>query len=120
MNSGFDYSQLNPGIRRTVRLIHDLGYETCDSGDGETREHACDRDEGYVVIVVRDHEDMEVVATDVYEALREHIPDDGFGGWNGVHIQAHYSPVDGLRMVDINGINDSMLKDSSIGGHGDG
>lgn len=34
---GFDYEQLDPGIRDAVRWFHDLGYETTDSGDGVTK-----------------------------------------------------------------------------------
>lgn len=33
----FDYSQLDPGIRRLVRWLHDNGYKTTDSGDGVTK-----------------------------------------------------------------------------------
>lgn len=34
----FDYSVLDPGIRETVRIIHDLGWETTDSGDGYSKD----------------------------------------------------------------------------------
>lgn len=43
---------LNPGIRRTVALLRARGFRTCDSGDGETRDHPCDREDGYVVVEV--------------------------------------------------------------------
>lgn len=33
-----DYTQLDPGIRCVVRLLHRWGYETSDSGDGRTKQ----------------------------------------------------------------------------------
>lgn len=47
-----DYAQLNPGIRRVVAFLRDHGFDTRDSGDGETHEHACDQDVPYVFIAV--------------------------------------------------------------------
>ena len=46
---------LNPGIRQTVQLLRDHGFETCDSGDGETHDRACDRPHGYVVMTIDRH-----------------------------------------------------------------
>ena len=42
---------INPGIRLTVGMLNAAGHKTCDSGDGETRDHSCDREEAYVVVV---------------------------------------------------------------------
>lgn len=36
MMSDFDY-ELDPGIRDLVRLLHSLGFETSDSGDGKSK-----------------------------------------------------------------------------------
>lgn len=33
----FDYGQLDPGIRETVRLLHRFDYDTVDSGDGVSK-----------------------------------------------------------------------------------
>lgn len=33
----FDYEQLDPGIRMTVKRLRDAGYETTDSGDGGSK-----------------------------------------------------------------------------------
>lgn len=33
----FDYSELDPGIRATVRLLREFGFETTDSGDGVSK-----------------------------------------------------------------------------------
>lgn len=33
----FDYSILDPGIRELVKVLHELGYHTTDSGDGVSK-----------------------------------------------------------------------------------
>lgn len=33
----FDYQILDPGIRDTVRRVHEAGFETTDSGDGVSK-----------------------------------------------------------------------------------
>jgi hypothetical protein len=35
--SDLDYSTLDPGIRDTVRLLRDAGFDTTDSGDGVSK-----------------------------------------------------------------------------------
>jgi hypothetical protein len=32
-----NYEELDPGIRDTVRLLNEAGFETCDSGDGVSK-----------------------------------------------------------------------------------
>lgn len=32
-----DYDEIDPGVRRLVRLLRDNGFETCDSGDGVSK-----------------------------------------------------------------------------------
>lgn len=31
------YDELDPGVRRLVRLLNDHGFDTCDSGDGKSK-----------------------------------------------------------------------------------
>ena len=50
--------KLNPGIVKTVKMLNDAGYTTTDSGDGETHDYECDRDVGYVVVVLKDNADL--------------------------------------------------------------
>jgi hypothetical protein len=33
-----DYEALDPGIRQAVKVLNDYGFETCDSGDGYSKE----------------------------------------------------------------------------------
>jgi hypothetical protein len=37
MTDDFDYEQLDPDIRETVRLLREHDFETTDSGDGVTK-----------------------------------------------------------------------------------
>lgn len=104
--------KLNPGIVRTVQLLNARGFDTCDSGDGETRDHVCDRDVGYVVVKLRDDQPLEDSARAIFELLRAHgYPVDGDEPQTA--IQANFSPVDGHRFVDIHNIHDRMTKLSS-------
>lgn len=44
--------QLNQGIRKTVEWLIQNGYQTTDSGDGETHEHECDQEQPYVHMLI--------------------------------------------------------------------
>lgn len=46
-------SALNPGIVETVLWLNRNGFETCDSGDGETHDYECDSDFPYVHMMVK-------------------------------------------------------------------
>jgi hypothetical protein len=35
-------ADMNPGIRKLVAWLWSQGFDTCDSGDGETHEYGCD------------------------------------------------------------------------------
>lgn len=43
-----NYTTLNPGIVETVRWLRANGFDTCDSGDGETHQFECDYECPYV------------------------------------------------------------------------
>lgn len=47
-------SDINPGIRKTVEWLRGHGFNTCDSGDGETHDHECDLPVPYVHMIVDD------------------------------------------------------------------
>lgn len=101
---------LNPGIVRLVNLLRFLGYETCDSGDGATHEHACDRDHPYVVVRSTPAtfvQDSQRLWDDLLFFFRNHpLPP-------GVLIQATYSPQDGVALVDLSGLADHHLPPES-------
>lgn len=106
---------INPGIVRTVKWLRSHGFATCDSGDGVTHAHSCDRDHAYVVIRA---EGLALIT----ESLRlcamlravaiEVVPqaqafDDG--GLIAPCVQASYDPADGIALIDLMGVCDSML-----------
>jgi len=109
-----DYETLNPGIRRTVEMLNRAGFETCDSGDGETHEYGCDRPYPYVVIMVPAFALVEETGrlVDILEDIGitvDPISEDDCG----VHIQATFDPgiKDGryAAMIDLQGVHDRML-----------
>lgn len=105
---------LNPGIVKLVTKLREAGFNTCDSGDGETHEFDCDRDYGYVSILVPDKNDL-VSETDRLEqlltswgivAIPMTMEDPPEGCCN---IDAGYEPCNELAIIDIRYVHDRML-----------
>jgi hypothetical protein len=103
---------LNSGIRRVVALLRAHGFATCDSGDGETHDYECDRDHGYVAVVVAPAE-LATEADRLAALLRSagvRIEPRGEEVVEGVtHIQASYCPADGVAVIDASPIHDRQL-----------
>ena len=107
---------LNPGIREWVQRLNEAGFRTCDSGDGETHDHACDREWGYVTMIVEDPGALVEEAQRLVALLQSwgvaiapmtmEGPTKG-----GVYVQASYSPrpLDGIAFIDVQGCHDRML-----------
>lgn len=103
-----DYDAMNPGIRRTVRWLRTHGFRTCDSGDGATHDHECDRDYAYVAI--RDDDRPDETATRLLGLLREMgITVEQIGVDGGVWIQSSFDPVTGIGIVDVSHLSDAVL-----------
>jgi len=102
---------LNPGIRLTVAALSAAGFETCDSGDGETHQEECDREGSYVVIKSTSR-DLTAEAADLVLFLRHNGIEVVQIGCDGVQIQATYDPVDDTAIIDVSGIHDSLLPDT--------
>lgn len=105
---------LNPNIARTVAWLRDLGYETCDSGDGQTHLAACDRP--YPYVCMKCPPDLLVQsAMELRETLRGlGVPvvsvTAAFAAGerpSGVCIQASYDPIDGYALLDLMGLDDN-------------
>lgn len=108
---------LNPGVRRLVKLLRIEGFDTCDSGDGKTRKHACDAPGAYVH--VRVHPDMlasearrllalmrkadVAIADSTTAAVRE------TNDASAACITATYDPVDGEAFITLEGVDDEMM-----------
>ena len=94
---------LNPGIRNVVKWLNEQGLTTCDSGDGQTHDHECDRDYPYVVIVSQP--DRLVSDACMLRALL---------GYRGIEIQpqapgvpciqATFDPANGTALIDLMGV----------------
>ena len=104
----FDYESLNPGVRGAVRLLHQWGFETCDSGDGMTGDHECDREGAYIVIVST----PETLAWDA-DRLKERLEgieiDVTPQGQPGPSVQANYCPADYMALIDLHDLSDVEL-----------
>lgn len=93
-----DLETLNPGIRWFVGWLRNLGFDTCDSGDGVTHEHLCDRETPYVAIRVHDPMCLIPESNRLFSNL------EGAGiSLEDIHIQANYSPQDGFAFIDLSG-----------------
>jgi hypothetical protein len=107
-----DLDRLNPGIRHTVEWLQSIGYRTCDSGDGVTHDHECDRDHAYVVMLVSvdelAHETRRLV-----ESLRARGIEVGPIGEtiDRPCIQASWDPAhgDAVATIDLMGVDDALL-----------
>lgn len=102
---------LNQGIRLTVALLRRHGFETIDSGDGETHEHECDREVSYVSISVEPdllRSECHRLASLLLQSLRD-TSDLGAMGVSNVAIQGSYDPMDLTAVIDVTGIHDRML-----------
>jgi len=101
-----DYEELNPGIRRLVKMLRDAGFETTDSGDGKTNVEA-----GMEGALTVPHVHCIVSSkTMVQEAHRMLllITDANLDIGPGT-VQALFDPTDGVAMVSVYGIDDSVL-----------
>lgn len=99
---------LNPGIRRTVEWLRSIGFDTCDSGDGRTHEHPCDRDHAYVVMAV-----APLALCTEAERLRRALDARGIRiapiGDREPCIQASFDPGNGLAFLDLMNVDDERL-----------
>lgn len=121
-----DYEKLNPGIRATVKWLRSNGFDTIDSGDGETHEFECDIKHPYVHIQVSPHE-MVQESVRLYLLLQQRgaIPEEPASeppdlksyeeqvAWYQKQpgIEASYSPLDGLATISLFNV---VLKDPEV------
>lgn len=45
-------AEANPGIRNLLAWLWEQGFDTCDSGDGETRQYDCDQPFPFIAVRV--------------------------------------------------------------------
>lgn len=117
--------EMNPGIRRTVQWLRSHGFQTCDSGDGKTREHECDRPTAYVTIRVapeKMHEEadrlfalLKAHGVDLeadYEKIAEAHAEGKLNEGDTVFLatlEAMYAPADGVAVLDLACVDDARM-----------
>lgn len=104
-------NDLNPGIRKSVALLRAWGFDTVDSGDGETHTHECDREEPYIVVrvapralITESNRLARLLAQRGVTVVPLGSPDAG-----GVAIQASYEPANQIAVIDVMGIHDRLI-----------
>lgn len=106
--------RVNPNIQKVVSLLRITGFDTCDSGDGETHDCACDLPYPYVHITTT----PESLVT---EAIRlRHLIEGAIGcaldtisvppDEEGLYpIQASYDPGSNTAHISLFFVHDRML-----------
>jgi hypothetical protein len=105
LSNDFDYEQLDPGIRKVVRWMRENGFETTDSGDGETK---TDMDCAFDMPNVAVHctrADLFIEADRLADMIRTHLP----RVYQEVHIEASYDPMDRSCVLLLLRLHDRML-----------
>ena len=112
MTVELDYSEIDPGIRETVRWLRSHGFETTDSGDGISKFDGpnfmgCALEYPHVFMVLRNLE------TAFHEADRLHSILEKMGAFvqsaMPTYVQASYSPVDRLVILELGYFSDWLL-----------
>lgn len=103
-----EVADLDPGVRRTVLLLRDLGYETTDSGDGASKGEA-GLPFAHVCIVVEPARLVEE-ADRLWRELQERgvvvLPvGDGPSAW----IQATHDPANRIATIMVGNVDDMRL-----------
>jgi len=109
-----DYELLDAGIRRTVRLLRDNGFRTCDSGDG-TKAAEMDCAVGYPMVAMLAEPGVLVAEADRLHALmlangidiREPGPEED----DVPVIDASYDPASRVAVIVLVGVADHHLPD---------
>lgn len=93
---------LNPGIINTVKWLNENGFQTVDSGDGETHDYECDLECPYVHISVAP-EKLISEANRLQAKLQENgiVLTESDESGSSPTIQASYSPLDGLAFISL-------------------
>lgn len=99
-----NYEELNPGIRRVVKMLREAGFRTTDSGDGVTNNAM----EGALLLP---HVHCVVASVSMVAEARRMLSlftDAGLDVAPG-QIQAVFDPMDGVCTLSVYGIKDEML-----------
>ena len=108
--TNLDYDQLDPGIRKTVRWLRSLGYETTDSGDGRSKDlsDTDNLDVPHVAIALPDQCKPAPFGDRIWREIQMFF-DDGEAP-DAVHVEVSYSARDQRWIVMVYGLDDAMLQ----------
>lgn len=98
----FNADELDPGIRRTVQLLRDAGFETTDSGDGRSKGDAGE-DYPHVHMVVPRSSALDE-ADRLLQCTHQWFIDPCMPT-----IQMTYSPLDGVCVLSLYSVCDADL-----------
>jgi len=102
--SASDCDGLNPGIVKTVQWLHANGFNTCDSGDGETHNFDCDLDIPFVHMIVQPDQlaSESKRLFDLLTAKGHKIKEfDAEADDGGPNIQASYDPANDIATLSL-------------------
>lgn len=119
-----DYDELDPGIRKTVRLLRAAGFDTTDSGDGQSKfknsDAGCAIDMPNVFIVVADKHRIALEADRLlmflksqgvnFDVADDDLEEDAFGP----HVEASYHPIAGVGILALFNVDDDVLELAGI------
>ena len=110
-----DFDLLDPGIRKTVEWLVDMGFETTDSGDGKHKGQwlgEADYMSQPNVFMQTTKNDLIEEADRLHKLLIFHhriILDEATHDQQGPHVQALFDPSDDSAIIALYNIDDSML-----------
>lgn len=105
---------LNPGIRKLVHLLNEHGFETTDSGDGETSDCDCDRENAYVCVLVKPDRLIDNCAAikallKTYGVTVKSLDEDG----TVPNVQGTFDACWDTAVIDIINVTDAMLSNGT-------
>lgn len=102
-----NYEELNPGIRRLVKMLRDAGFETIDSGDGITNVEA-----GMEGALKTPHVHCVVASKVMVQEAHRMLSlfTDAALDIESGQVQAMFDPVDGVATVSVYHLNDADLE----------
>lgn len=102
-----DYEELNPGIRRLVKMLREAGFETVDSGDGVTNVEA-GMEGALKVPHVHCVVSSKLMVQEAHRMLSL-FTDVSIDATPGM-VQALFDPADGVATLSVYGVDDSDLE----------
>ena len=90
--------KLNKGIVKTVKFLRENGFDTKDSGDGETHDFDCDLTMPYVHMIVKPNK-IEEESHRLKDLLE--VKGIKFGSKYMAQIEATYSPIGQAATLSI-------------------